>query len=126
MLASPMRSHFLLAACLAVPVIAFGAPALHDFTTVAIAPDGRHIASIETQDDGSDRDMPASLVIRDLKGGAVTVPLPCSAGPDCKVDSPTWSTSGRLAFIVSRPDEGVAEIDVMGAKGGSIRQVLAF
>jgi dipeptidyl aminopeptidase/acylaminoacyl peptidase len=97
---------------------AFGTPALHDFTTVAIAPDGRHIASIETQDDGSDRDAPASLLIRDLKGGAVTVPLPCSAGPNCKVDSPAWSTSGQLAFIVSRPDEGVAEIDAVGATGG--------
>jgi dipeptidyl aminopeptidase/acylaminoacyl peptidase len=126
MLASSMRSHFLLAACLAVPVTAFGAPALHDFVTVAIAPDGRHIASIETQDDGSDRDAPASLLIRDLKGGAVTVPLPCSAGPNCKVDSPAWSTSGQLAFIVSRPDDGVAEIDAVGAKGGAVRRVLIF
>jgi dipeptidyl aminopeptidase/acylaminoacyl peptidase len=105
---------------------AFGGPGLHDFTTVAIAPDGRHIASIETQDDGSDRDAPASLLIRDLKGGAVTVPLPCTAGPDCKVDFPTWSTSGQLAFIVSRPDEGVAEIDAVGPKGGAVRRVLSF
>jgi hypothetical protein len=67
-----MRSHFLLAAVLAVPAAAIGAPALHDFTTVSIAPDGRHIASIETQDDGSDRDAPATLSIRGLKGGVVT------------------------------------------------------
>jgi dipeptidyl aminopeptidase/acylaminoacyl peptidase len=121
-----MRPHFLLAALLAVPATALAAPPLHDFTTVAIAPDGRHIASIETQDDGSDRDAPASLLIRDLKGGAMTVPLPCSAGPNCKVESPTWSSSGELAFIVSRPDEEAAEIDAVGMKGTAVRRVLAF
>src|SRR3984885_15750570 len=113
MLGSLMRLHSLPGACLAGPVSALGAPALHDFATVAIAPDGRHIASIETQDDGSDRDAPASLLIRDLKGGAMTVPLPCSAGPNCKVDSPAWSRSGELAFIVSRPDDGGAGLDAL-------------
>ena len=121
-----MHSHFILAALLAAPATAIGAPALHDFTSVAIAPDGRHVASIETQDDGSDRDAPASLLIRDLRGGAVTVPLPCTAGPNCKVASPTWSTSGELAFLVSRPDDGVAEIDAIGAKGGAPRRVLTL
>jgi dipeptidyl aminopeptidase/acylaminoacyl peptidase len=121
-----MCLHSVLAAVLAVPMTALGAPGLHDFTTVAIAPDGRHIASIETQDDGSDRDAPALLMIRDLKGGAVAVPLPCTAAPNCIVDSPTWSASGQLAFIVSRPDEGVAEIDAVGAKGGAVRRVLIF
>jgi dipeptidyl aminopeptidase/acylaminoacyl peptidase len=121
-----MHSHFLLAVVLAVPMTALGASGVHDFATVAIAPDGRHIASIETQDDGSDRDMPAALMIRDLKGGAVAVPLPCTAGPNCKVDSPTWSRKGELAFIVSRPDDGLAEIDAVGAKGGAVRRMLVF
>ncbi len=121
-----MHSYFLLAAALAVPVTAIGAPGLHNFTTVAIAPDGRHIASIETEDDGSDRDAAASLMIRDLKGGAVTVPLPCTAGPNCKLGSPTWSTAGELAFIVARSDDGVAEIDAVAAKGGVPRRVLSF
>ena len=121
-----MRSRFLLAVAFAAPMTALGAQELHDFTTVAIAPDGRHIASIETQDDGSNRDARSSLMIRDLKGGAVTVPLPCTAGPDCRVDSPTWNASDQLAFIVSRPEEGAAEIDVVDAKGGAVRRVLAF
>ncbi len=84
------------------------------------------MASIEVRDDGSDSDRPALLMIRDLKGGAVVVPLPCAAGPDCKVDSPAWSTEGRLAFVVSRPQEGVAEIDTVDAHGGAIRHVLSF
>ena len=121
-----MHLHFLAVAVLATPVMAIGSPALHDFETVAIAPDGHHIASIETQDDGSDSDTPASLMIRNMKGGAVAVPLPCTAGPNCKVDSPTWSTNGRLAFLVSRPEEGVAEIDTVDAEGSAVRRVLSF
>ena len=65
-------------------------------------------------------------MIRDLHGGAVAVQLPCTAGPDCKVDSPTWSTNGQLAFLVSRPHEGVAEIDTVDAKGSAVRRVLSF
>jgi len=117
-----MHTKLLLAGLLAVPVAALGSPALHDFETVAISPDGRHVAAIETLDDGSDSDMPASLMIRDMKGGAVAVPLPCTAGPDCKVDSPAWSTDGRLAFLVSRPQEGAAEIDTVDAEGHAVRR----
>jgi dipeptidyl aminopeptidase/acylaminoacyl peptidase len=105
---------------------ALGAPGLHEFTSVAIAPDGRHVASTERQDDGSNRDMPTSLVIRDMKGGAVTVPLSCVPGPNCDVNSPTWSRRGELAFIVSHPDDGNAEIDVVGVKGEVVRRVLTF
>jgi dipeptidyl aminopeptidase/acylaminoacyl peptidase len=126
MLGLLMRSHFLLAAVLAIPAPARAAPGFHDFKTVAIAPDGQHIASIETWDDGSDSDAPASLVIRDLVGGAVAVALPCTAGPNCKVDSPAWSTNGGLAFLVARPQEGVSEIDTVDAKGGAVRRVLSF
>jgi dipeptidyl aminopeptidase/acylaminoacyl peptidase len=128
MLKSLMRTAFIstLLATLAAPVAALGSPALHNFETVAIAPDGRHVASIETQDDGSDGNTPASLLIRDVKGGAVVVPLPCTAGPNCKVDSPTWSRNGELAFLVSRPEEGVAEIDAVDAQGGALRRVLSF
>ncbi len=115
-----------MAILVAVPLPALAAPGLHDFKSVAIAPDGHHIASIETQDDGSDSDAPASLMIRDLAGGAAAVPLPCMAGPNCKVDSPTWSANGQLAFLVSRPKDGVAEIDTVAAEGGVVRRVLSF
>ena len=81
----------LIGALLALPIAAVASPGLHDFRAVAIAPDGRHVAAIETQDDGSDHDVPASLVIRDMKGGAVTISLPCTVGPDCAVASPTWN-----------------------------------
>src|SRR6202020_616089 len=126
MLASLMRSLSILAVLIAVPLPALAAAGLHEFKSVAIAPDGRHIASIETSDDGSDSDAPASLLIRDLVGGAVAVPLPCTAGPNCKVDSPAWSANGQLAFLVSRPKDGVAEIDTVDGKGGAVHRVLSF
>jgi dipeptidyl aminopeptidase/acylaminoacyl peptidase len=109
-----------------IPLSALAAPGFHDFKHVAIAPDGRHIASIETSDDGSDNDDPASLMIRDSRGGAMAVALPCAAGPNCKVDSPTWSASSQLAFLVSRPHDGTAEIDTVDANGGAAHRVLSF
>jgi dipeptidyl aminopeptidase/acylaminoacyl peptidase len=121
-----MRPQFVLAVLITIPVSALAAPGFHDFKSVAIAPDGRHVASIETSDDGSDNDAPAALMIRDLVGGAVVVALPCTAGPNCKVDSPTWSTDGKLAFLVSRPHDGVAEIDTVDANGGAVLRVFNF
>jgi dipeptidyl aminopeptidase/acylaminoacyl peptidase len=121
-----MHSHFVLAAALALPLSTLAAPGLVDFTAVAIAPDGLHVASIETVDEDGDNDPPGSLMIRDFKGGAVTVRLPCSAGPDCKVDSPTWSADGQLAFLVSRSQEGLAEIDTVDPRSGAVRRVLNF
>jgi dipeptidyl aminopeptidase/acylaminoacyl peptidase len=121
-----MRLHFLFVALIAVPLSAFAEQGLRDFKAVAIAPDGRHVASIETSDDGTDSDAPAVLMIRDLLGGSVAVPLPCTPGPNCKVESPTWSANDQLAFLVLRPRNGVAEIDMVDAKGGAVRQVLSF
>jgi dipeptidyl aminopeptidase/acylaminoacyl peptidase len=121
-----MRLTIVLAAVLVVPLTALAAPGVHDFKAVAIAPDGRHVASIETQDDGSDSDVPQLLVIRDLKGGAVTVKLPCTAGPDCEVSSPSWSRDGRLAFLVSRPKDGVTDVETADIATGNAQRVLSF
>jgi dipeptidyl aminopeptidase/acylaminoacyl peptidase len=121
-----MRLNIVLAAVLVMPLVALAGPGLHDFTAVAIAPDGRHVASIETQDDGGDSDVPALLVIRDLKGGAVTVKLPCIAGPDCDVSSAAWSRDGRLSFLVSRPKEGATDIETAEITTGEAHRVLSF
>jgi dipeptidyl aminopeptidase/acylaminoacyl peptidase len=115
------------AAALSAPRSAFASPpAVHDYKRVAIAPDGRHVASIEAQDDGGDSDAPALLMIRDLKGGAVNVPLPCTAGPECKVDSPVWSSDGRLSFLVSQPKLGVTTIETREPATGEVHEVLNF
>ncbi len=105
---------------------AMAEPNLHTFNSVAISPDGRHVASIESQDVDSDTDVPALLLIRDFAGGAVTVKLPCAAGPDCRVSSPAWSREGRLSFLVSRPKDGTSEIDTTDGSTGEAHQVLTF
>ncbi len=125
-----MRSIYILAATLgavlAVPAASTAAPGLHDFRTVVISPDGRHVASIEAQDDGSDGDLPASLVIRDLAGAVLTVKLPCVTGPDCRVSSPAWSRDGRLSFLLSRPKEGITDIETADAKTGEVHGESSF
>jgi hypothetical protein len=45
-----MRSHFVLAVLIAVPLPALAEPGLHDFKSVAIAPDGRdHVGACNGQ-----------------------------------------------------------------------------
>jgi len=121
-----MRLSFALAAC-AWPCVALAAPALHVFQTIAIAPDGKHIASIEGDDTDSDTGIPLSLVIRDLAGASVTVPLPCAPGPDCKPGSPSWSHDGTsLAFLLAHPAQGTTMIETASASGGAPHLVLSF
>ncbi len=116
-----------LALILAGPVPAMAAPVLHLFRTVAISPDGRRVAAIEQDDLPSDTAPPLSLVIHDLSGGAVAVTLPCQAGPDCKVSSPSWSSDGsRLSFLIQHDEAVTAEIDQVAATGGPARRLLSF
>jgi dipeptidyl aminopeptidase/acylaminoacyl peptidase len=115
-------------------VLAFGlsctglaeSAALHEFKTVAIAPDGRHVASIEATDDGHEEDPPASLVVRDFAGHSFVVPLPCQVGPNCHVASPTWSRDGRLSYLLGRGDAGVTEIITLDLRKGVERRILSF
>ncbi len=112
---------------LAGPAPAMAAPVLHLFRTVAISPDGRHVAAIEQDDLPSDTAPPLSLVIHDLSGGAVAVTLPCQAGPDCKVSAPSWSPDGsRLSFLIQHDQAVTAEIDQVAATGGPARRLLSF
>jgi len=102
------------------------AASLHEFKTVAIAPDGRHVASIEAVDDGHDEDPPASLLVRDLAGHALTVPLPCQPGPLCQVASPVWSSDGRLSYLLGRADAGVTDVITLDLRKGVARRILSF
>jgi dipeptidyl aminopeptidase/acylaminoacyl peptidase len=102
------------------------AAGLHEFHSVAIAPDGRHIASIEARDDGHDEDPPVSLLVRDLAGHAITVPLPCQAGPNCRVASPVWSADGRLSYLLGRTDAGVTDVITLDLHAGVARRIASF
>jgi dipeptidyl aminopeptidase/acylaminoacyl peptidase len=102
------------------------AETLHEFHSVAIAPDGRHVASIESRDDGHEEDPPVSLLVRDLAGHAITVPLPCQPGPNCRVASPVWSSDGRLAYLLGRTDAGVTDVITLDLNAGIARRIASF
>jgi dipeptidyl aminopeptidase/acylaminoacyl peptidase len=113
----------LLLTTIALPGAAFASPALHDFKSVAIAPDGHHIAAIEAADSTA----PATLLIRDLTGAATAIKLPCAPGPDCKPSAPSWSPdSKRLAFLLAHPTQGTTEIDNVPSTGGKPTHILTF
>lgn len=100
---------------------------LHVFGTVALSPDGRHVASIETDDLPAETRPPVRLLVRDLAGAAMAVRLPCAGRAGCVPSSPSWSADGReLAFLLEQPGGGATTIEVVPAEGGATRRVLAF
>ncbi|WP_428394758.1 prolyl oligopeptidase family serine peptidase [Lichenicoccus sp.] len=101
-------------------------PPLHAFHSVAIAPDGRHVASIESDDSG-DATPPRHLVLRTGSGGAQIVALPCGAGPSCVPSSPSWNHDGsRLAFVVNNTVTSDAAIYTVAAGGGMPLRLVRF
>ncbi|MGI4892802.1 MAG: hypothetical protein ACRYGJ_27330, partial [Janthinobacterium lividum] len=126
-----MRRPLLLLA-LALPTGALAAPVLHQFKTVAISPDGQHVAAIENDDLVSDTAPPRALVIHDLSGASRSIALPCAAGPNCKVASPAWSGDGRhLAFLIAHDTDNTADIEQLDLGQGTAataapRRLLSF
>ena len=101
-------------------------PALHAFHSVAIAPDGHHIASIESDDSGLAMP-PRHLVLRTGSGAAQTVMLSCGAGPNCVPSSPSWNHDGsRLAFVVNDTATADAAIYTVAASGGTPHRLVRF
>ena len=102
-------------------------PPLHLFRGVAIAPDGLHVASIETLDLPAETQPPARLLIRGLDGSARPVALPCDGQPGCAPSSLAWSHDGStLAFLLDAPDGVGTTIETVAATGGTPRRILSF
>jgi dipeptidyl aminopeptidase/acylaminoacyl peptidase len=102
---------------------------LHVFSAVAVAPVGGHVATVEHDTNAGDAAPLAFLIIRTTGGNGPARPVrvPCGAGPDCVVSSPTWSADGTtLAFLVARQQGLVGEIYTVGAGGGAARLVARF
>jgi dipeptidyl aminopeptidase/acylaminoacyl peptidase len=99
------------------------------FFSVAIAPDGAHIASIEgNTPPGGGQPAVIELVIRDADGGNQRdIPLPCGQVAECTPSDPIWAADSRhIAFVLRTPDShdhGVYTVDVTG---GPPTRVLAF
>jgi dienelactone hydrolase len=104
-------------------------PLLHNFSAVAISPDGTRVAAIESDDPKIDGEKThASMVIRPVSGGSpVTVTLPCGTDVDCTPSSPAWSPdSATLSFVLKSPKSEARTIESVDAAGSNERTRLSF
>jgi len=93
-------------------------PLLHVFSAVALSPDGKLIASIESDEPTIEgQKTHQRLMIRHVDGsGAVSVPLSCGDDVDCVPSSPAWSPdSTSLAFVVRAPHKIARTIERVDA-----------
>jgi len=102
---------------------------MRTFWSVAIAPDGAHIASIEGDTPpGGGAPAIVDLVIRDADGGNQhAIVLPCGRVPECTPSDAVWgSDSHHVTFILRRPDTHDHEIYTVDVTGGPPQRLLAF
>jgi dipeptidyl aminopeptidase/acylaminoacyl peptidase len=101
---------------------------VHDFLSVAIAPDGKRVASIEGDETESGSPAIKSIVIRGVTDGtALTVKLPCGAVRECAPSSLAWAPDGqKLSFVLRSPGTHAHSIYTADAATGALTRRLAF
>jgi dipeptidyl aminopeptidase/acylaminoacyl peptidase len=106
--------------CAAAPV--------HDFLSVAIAPDGARVASVEGDEDASGVADIRALVVRMVSDGTSrTIALPCGAVHECTPSSPAWAADGRhLSFVLRTPGSHAHAIYTADVQTGALVRRLAF
>jgi dipeptidyl aminopeptidase/acylaminoacyl peptidase len=112
--------------CAAAP--AYAAPPLHQFASVSIAPDGRRVVAVESDDVPSAPKAPSGyLVVRSTSNGPVHLVEPCLHTPDCTVSSPAWSAdSARIVFIVHDHASGTSMLELLGTSAAQARVLLRY
>ncbi len=99
------------------------------FFSVAIAPDGGHIASIEGDTPpGGGAPSIVDLVIRNADGtGRRNISLPCGRVPECTPSDAVWAADSRhVAFVLRTPDSHDHSVYVADVTDGRPVRVLAF
>jgi dipeptidyl aminopeptidase/acylaminoacyl peptidase len=94
---------------------------VHNYLSIAIAPDGRHVAAIEGDTTPSGAVAIKSVVIRAADGTpAAPVTLPCGRMRECAPSSLAWAPDGsRLAFALRLPGGHDHDIFTVGPDGGT-------
>ena len=104
-------------------------PPLHAFESVALSPDGRYVASLES-DEAAIEGTPTQthLVIRRTSGGAPrTVALPCAPSPDCVPSDLVWYPHAEhVAFVLRSPKATTRSLFEVDATGGKPHEILRF
>lgn len=128
-----MREHvfaLLLLAGASVPLAAAqAAPLMHLFSEPALSSDGRHLATLE----GDENPKPGEhvikhIVLRDLTGPADAVTTTVDTGcPTCTLSDLTWSRDGQhLAFIMRQPGDAMRRVEIVDVTGAHRQERLAF
>jgi hypothetical protein len=71
-------------------LIALVAPPLHTFGSLGLAPDGRRVVSLETDERPDAPTSTVALVARDVVEGRTRVVASCEQSV-CRLASPTWA-----------------------------------
>jgi dipeptidyl aminopeptidase/acylaminoacyl peptidase len=100
---------------------------VHNYLSIAIAPDGHHVASIEGDATPSGAVAIKSVVIRAVDGTqAAPVTLPCGVERECAPSSLAWSPDGSLlAFALRLPGGHDHDIFTVGPEGGAPTKLTA-
>jgi hypothetical protein len=100
---------------------------VHEFLSVALSPDGKHVASVEGDATISGAVDIRHLVIRATADGAETeIKLPCGAVPQCTPSSLAWSPDGKLAFALRTPGSHDYAIYTTTPAGGAPTRLAAI
>jgi dipeptidyl aminopeptidase/acylaminoacyl peptidase len=114
---------------LAAPHARAAAGAFREFISVAIAPDGGHLASIEGDTPpGGGQPGVIELVIRKADGSdARSIAMPCGRAPECTPSDAIWAPDGRhVTFVLRVPNSHAHAIYTVDAAGGAPVRLLAF
>jgi dipeptidyl aminopeptidase/acylaminoacyl peptidase len=113
----------------AIPARAAPPGAFREFISVAISPDGAHLASIEGDTPpGGGQPAVIDLVIRRADGtGQRSIALPCGRTPECTPSDAIWAPDGRhVTFVLRVPNSHAHGIYTVDAAGGAPVRLLAF
>src|SRR5580693_1750851 len=126
-----LRMLALTAAVATLPLAAKAAPerVVHRYLSIAMSPDGQHVASVEGDASPSGGEpVIRSLVIRTVDGkSTATVTLPCGPVRECWPGSLAWSADGKtLAFALRKPGTHARAVYTVAPDGSHLTDILDF
>ncbi|MBC5811101.1 MAG: S9 family peptidase, partial [Candidatus Eremiobacteraeota bacterium] len=103
-------------------------PRLHSFEAVSLSPDGRTIATLESDENEDPSKQPLqAFLLRDAKGAARKVEILCESGHRCTPAGFAWSDdSSSLAYLLRDPRAKKRALYVLDRATLASKRVLSF